>query len=122
MTIGNTLLQLIVAGGLINVWVFRKSKNTSFRGAHSATLKQEFKAYGLPVGVYYLVGFLKISAALVLLISFWIPQLQFYSASVIALLMLGAVAMHIKVQDPLLRSLPAAAMLVMSLSLVYLSF
>lgn len=118
---GGMILQLVVVGGLLNVWVLRKSKGTAYRGGDSQTLMQEFKTYGLSEKIFYLVGFLKISAAMGLIAAFWMPALTLYSASVIAVLMVGALMMHFKVKDPIKKSLPALAMLVMSLSLVFIS-
>jgi len=39
---------------------------------------------------------------------------------VVAALMVGALAMHVKVGDPLMKSLPAALMLVMSVAILLL--
>ena len=50
-----------------------------------------------------------------LLLGFLLPVLVLPGAALLALLMLGAVAMHAKVRDPAIRYLPAVLMLVMSL-------
>ena len=42
------VLKLIIALGLLNVWVIRFDKESSFRGANSNNMPEEFKAYGLP--------------------------------------------------------------------------
>ncbi len=121
MVVLSVILRLIVALGLLNVWLVRQSKSTDYRGADSQNLKQEFLAYGLPLGVFYLVGFLKVGSAIALLASLWLPSIAIYPAGVVAFLMVGALLMHVKVKDPLLKSLPAALMLAMSLSIVALS-
>jgi len=118
----STALQVILAGGLINVWIFRKSKSTSFRGGSAQSLKEEFATYGLPDAVYYIVGFLKLGSALVLLAGIWIHGIQGYAAVVVAGLMVGALGMHLKVGDPMQKSLPALAMLAMSAGLAFLAF
>ena len=60
------------------------------------------------------VGFLKLLFAACLIAGIWFPALTRPAAIGIAILMLGAVAMHIKVKDPLKKSLPALTMLVLS--------
>lgn len=110
------VLQVIVGLGLLNVWLLRNNKSTSYRGGSASNLKEEFHAYGLPTGVYYVVGFLKVTCGLALIAGIWIPSLVAPAAGVVALLMVGALAMHIKVSDPLMKSLPAFLMLLMSAS------
>ena len=43
------VLQLIIAVGLINVWLLRFKKATDYRGGDATNMKEEFIAYGLPV-------------------------------------------------------------------------
>jgi hypothetical protein len=112
-----SLLQVILALGLINVWLVRSGKATAFRGGASTNLHQEFAAYGLSDAVFYLVGALKLASAAALLAALWVPDLALPAASVLAALMLGALAMHLKVKDPLLKSVPALAMLAMTTTL-----
>ncbi|MDG1499041.1 MAG: DoxX family protein [Planctomycetota bacterium] len=114
-------LQVVLALGLLNVWLLRSLKPTRYRGGDSVTLKQEFSAYGLPTWFFYLVGTLKIGSALMLLLGFWFPALIQPAALTILGLMVGALAMHIRVKDPLLRSVPALSMLIMCTVLVTLN-
>lgn len=111
------VLQIILALGLINVWLVRSRKATAYRGGASTNLKDEFAAYGLPDAVFYLVGVLKLAAAAALLAALWVPALVVPAAGVLAALMLGALVMHLKVKDPLLKSVPALAMLAMTTTL-----
>jgi hypothetical protein len=108
-------IQLVVALGLLNVWLLRSKKATAYRGGTAKTLREEFAVYGLPGWFCDVVGFLKITSALALLAGFWIPSLILPAAALIVVLMLGAVSMHAKVRDPIVKTLPAAAMLLMSL-------
>lgn len=116
------LLQLFVAFGLLNVWLVRRSKKTPYRGSNADSLKDEFIAYGLPLWFYYVIGFIKISSAFLLILGFWIPSLVFPTALIIIFLMLGAVLMHIKVKDPLKKMLPALIMLIFSIGICVGSF
>lgn len=113
------LVQVIVPLGILNVWLLRANQTTIYRGGASKSLKEEFSAYGLPEWMFYLVGGIKVSAAIAILLGFLFPSLVVLGAAVISLLMLGALAMHIKVKDTALKSLPATAMLTMSLWLIF---
>ena len=114
------VLQVIVGAGLLNVWLLRARSGTSYRGGNAQTLRQEFDAYGLPAIAFYGVGTLKILAGLILLAGVWLPLPVELAAAVVAALMIGAIAMHIRVKDPARKSVPAALMLVMCLGIVLL--
>ncbi|MEE4270333.1 MAG: DoxX family protein [Thermoanaerobaculales bacterium] len=109
------VLQTVVALGIFNVWILRFGKATQWRGGSADSMKAEFDAYGLPGWSVMVIGFLKILFAACLIAGIWFPVLVRPAAIGIAILMLGAVAMHIKVKDPAMKSLPALTMLVMSL-------
>ena len=113
------ILQLIIAIGLINVWLFRFNKATDYRGGSATNMKEEFIAYGLPVWLMYFVGTLKVSIALMLIISFWVEQLLLYNLIALALLMIAAVLMHVKVKDPIKKSYPALSILFMIALIMY---
>jgi len=115
-----SLLQLIVGLGLFNVWLVRGRSATSYRGGAAQTLQEEFATYGLPGFAFYLVGALKIGAALVLIAGVWIALPVRAAAGLVAALMVGAVAMHLKVGYPPIKSLPAALMLALSAAIVAL--
>lgn len=114
------VLQLIVGMGLLNVWLLRAKWRTSYRGGAATSLREEFQAYGLPEEAFYVVGALKITAGVVLIVGIWMPLPVELAAGVVAALMVGALVMHAKVGDPLKKSVPAALMLVMSMAIVLL--
>jgi len=105
--------QIIVGCGLLNVWLLRFNKSTAYRGGTAANMREEFAAYGLPAWSCYLVGVLKVGSALALLAGLVHPPLVLPAAIVIAMLMAGAVAMHLKVGDPFKKSLPALSVLIL---------
>lgn len=113
------LLEIVVALGLINVWLLRSNLATPFRGGSAKTLRDEFRAYGLGDLAFWLVGTLKLSCAGLLLAGPWFPMVTAPAASVLAALMVGALGMHLKVKDPAAKSLPAAVMLILSLWIVF---
>lgn len=114
------ILQVIVGLGLLNVWLVRSQTATAYRGGNATSLKEEFHAYGLPDWLFYLVGTLKIGAAIAFLVGLWVPALVQPAAAVVLVLMLGALAMHIKVKDPWSKSLPAFLVLVMVAAILVL--
>ena len=116
----HTLLQLITALGLLNVWLLRSSSATSYRGGNAQSLKEEFSAYGLPGAAFYVVGSLKVGAAIALLIGMWVPSVVQPAASLVAVLMVGAVSMHVKVGDPIVKSVPALGMLALCAAMLWL--
>ena len=121
MCIRDRILQLIIAIGLINVWLFRFNKATKYRGANAKNMEEEFAAYGLPIWLMYVVGASKVSIALMLIISFWVEELLVYNLIALAVLMIAAVFMHVKVKDPIKKSYPALSILFMIALIMYLT-
>ncbi len=115
------VLQITVALILLNVWTVRLSKSTAYRGGNAKNLKEEFAVYGLPVWFYKLIGALKLGSALALLAGLWFTGIVFPVAVLVCLLMIGAIAMHLKVRDSLIKFVPAFLMLVMSAIICQLS-
>lgn len=113
------VLQLVVALSLINVWLLQNNKPTRWRGGEAKTLLEEFEVYGLPKWSCYLVGIFKVGLALALIIGIWFPEILRPSAIVLALFLSGSVIMHLKVKDPLIKSLPAAIFLVLCLVIAF---
>jgi len=114
--------KAIIFISIINVWFFRFNMSTEWRGGDAKSMKEEFKTYGLPETMMYAVGGLKVLSALLLMVSIWVPSLALPAAGTMAVLMLGAIAMHIKVSDPLKSSLPAFIFLTLSLFIIASSF
>lgn len=112
-------LQCIVALSILNVWLVQNKKPTKWRGGDAKTLVEEFKAYGLPVWMCYAVGTLKVLFALGLLAAIWFPELRQVSALGLAILLLGSIIMHLKISDPLKKSLPAFLFLCMCLYIAF---
>ena len=108
------ICQLIVALGILNVWLLRPRKATGYRGGAATNMKEEFAAYGLPAWFMYGIGTVKVMLALLILAGIWVPSLVQPAAIGLAALMVGAIAMHIKVKDPLKKSLPALSVLTLS--------
>ncbi|MEY4168441.1 MAG: DoxX family protein [Blastocatellia bacterium] len=107
--------QLLVALGLLNVWLVRSGKPTPWRGGQAKNMREEFQAYGLPTWFMWVVGLFKVSLAILLIAGVWINSVSQPAAMGVSVLMLGAIAMHLKVGDPLKKSLPALSLLLLCL-------
>jgi uncharacterized membrane protein YphA (DoxX/SURF4 family) len=107
--------QVVIALGLLNVWLLRSRKASPWRGGDATNMHEEFAAYGLPAWAPGVVGGLKVGLALLLLGGIWLPVVTRPAAIGVAVLMVGAIAMHVKVGDAPQKSLPAAVLLGLSL-------
>lgn len=117
----SSVLQVIVGLGLLNVWLVRARSATSYRGGSAQSLKEEFAVYGLPEWTFYVVGGLKIISGILLIVGIWVPRLVLLPAAVVAVLMVGALAMHAKAKDPASKFLPALSVLVLSVAILLLN-
>ena len=103
------------------MWLLRRQSATAYRGGEAKNLKDEFATYGLPAPMFYIVGGLKIICGVLLLVGLAYQPVVLPAAAVVAVLMMGAVAMHLKVRDPVSKYVPAALMLAMSVAICVLS-
>ena len=112
------VLSVIVGLTVINVWLFRSGKSTSYRGGDASNLMEEFEVYGL--GDYFMtIGIIKVSLAVLLLLSIYFNKLRLISSLGIGIMMLVAVYMHFSVGDELIKSMPASVMLLSCLIIAY---
>ncbi|WP_378175448.1 DoxX family protein [Aquimarina sp. SS2-1] len=107
------IMQVIVGVSILNVWLVQNKKATKWRGGNAETIVEEFQVYGLPVWSCYVIGALKVLLAILLIVSIWYPFLKETAALGLALLLLGSIAMHFKIKDPLYKSFPAFLFFVM---------
>lgn len=114
------ILQIVLALGIYNVWLVRPNRATAYRGGGAGSLRAEFAAYGLPVWMMYVIGGIKLLAATGLIVGIWIPMLVPMCAVVLAVMMLGAISMHIKIKDSVKQTAPAIGMFLMSLAVIVL--
>lgn len=115
-------IKVFILISILNVWLLRFNKPTSWRGGSAQSMKEEFETYGLSENMVYLVGGLKILFAILIFSSIWLPQLGVPGAAGMSVLMLGAIAMHLKVKDPLKKSFPAFSFLVLSVIIIAMDY
>ena len=118
MKLLSKILSVIVGLTVINVWLFRADKSTLYRGGNASSLLEEFQVYGLE-DYFLLIGIIKVSLAIILILSLYFSKLRFFASFGIAIMMLVAIFMHISVGDELLKSAPATTMLISSLIIAY---
>jgi len=120
-------IKIITALGIFNVWMLRYNKMTEYRGGSAKSLKEEFETYGLKSWFMYIIGTIKIVVSILFIISCFsgyinIPDSAvFYGAAIMSLIMIGAILMHLKVNDPFKKSIPAVTMLTLY-SIIFLNY
>ena len=80
---------------------------TPYRPEGADNLKEEFREYGLPEWARWVVGTLKLTFAALLIVGLILPEVTPIAAAGMGLLMIGAVVAHLRVGDPLAKSVPA---------------
>jgi uncharacterized membrane protein YphA (DoxX/SURF4 family) len=96
-------LQALVAASVFFVWVVRY-----------ANIVQEFKQYGLPDWLRDLVGILKLTFALLLLIGIGQKPFAVAGGIGIAILMGCAFVIHLRVKNPGVKILPCLTLLILA--------
>jgi len=120
MKVLSKILSVVVGLTVINVWLFRSDKSTSYRGGDANSLMEEFVVYGL--GDYFLtIGIIKVGLAVLLILSLYYKKLRMFSALGIGLMMIVAIYMHFSIGDELIKSMPASIMLLSCLIIAYSS-
>ena len=112
------LLSATVSLIVLNVWLFRFNKPTMYRGGDASNMIDEFAVYGLDENFVYIIGALKVLAGL--LVGLIKHKLIIPAAVLMAVLMLGAIGMHFKVNDQAIKFLPSSLMLLFSLGIFFL--
>ena len=108
------IAQIVIALGIFNVWLLRRDKETPYRPEGASNMKEEFRRYGLPDWVRVAVGATKVSLAVLLLVGILFTPLAVGAATLMGLLMISAVAAHVRVGDPWVKAAPAFLMLTLS--------
>ena len=99
---------------ILNVWILRFNKETEYRGGDAKNMREEFQTYGFPSWAVYLIGGTKLSLAVLLLVGIWVESLVRPAAVGLAVLMAGAIGMHLRVGDRLKKAMPAISVFTLS--------
>ena len=97
------ILQIITATSILFVWIVRYEN-----------IIKEFQQYQLPAWLRDLVGILKTSFAIMLLVGIYNENFKILGSFGLILLMLAALFTHIKVKNPLFKALPSLTLLTFS--------
>ena len=82
-------------------------------------MAEEFIVYGLPDWMLPLVRGLKLGAGTLMVVGIWYPIAAAIAGAMLVVLMGGAILMHLKVKDPLLKSVPATCFFLLSCYVVF---
>ena len=108
MTTLLALSEVAVSLSVLWVWIWR----------HQSVI-EEFRRFELADQTLAQVGAIKVTLALSLLLSIWITAIAPLAASGMALMMVAAQYFHEKHQSPLMKRLPSAALLILSIWITY---
>jgi hypothetical protein len=103
-------LQALVVASIVFVWVVRYDN-----------IVQEFNQYNLPDWLRDLVGVLKLSFALMLLIGIERGLFAVVGGVGIAVLMAAAFVVHLRVKNPLFKMLPSLTLLIFSVAIAWIN-
>ncbi len=104
-------LQALVAASIFFVWVVRYDN-----------IVQEFNQYGLPHWLRDLVGILKLTFALLLLLGIQHASLVMIGSLGIAGLMACAFVIHLRVKNPAFKMIPSLTLLALSLIIAVINY
>ena len=104
-------LQALVAASIFFVWVVRYDN-----------VVEEFKQYGLPEWLRDVVGILKLTFSLMLLIGIERQLFALIGGLGISVLMGGAVFTHLRVKNSLFKMLPSLTLLLLSLVIAFINY
>lgn len=104
-------LQALVAASIFFVWVVRYDN-----------VIEEFKVYGLPNWLRDMVGILKLTFSLMLLIGIDREPFAVAGGLGIAILMGCAFFTHLRLKNPLLKMLPSLTLLLLSLVIAFINY
>ena len=114
-----TIAQVFIAVAMFDVWLFRYDKPQRARGGEAKTMAEEFAVYGLPAWFRHVIRVLKLGAGTLLVVGIWYEPLALAGGLLLVVLMGGAIAMHVKVRDPLYKSIPATTFFLLSAFVAY---
>ena len=100
------ICKVLLAVSLFYVWVVRYEN-----------IKKEFVDYKLPTWLRDLVGILKLSFSVMIISSD--KDLVLIGSMGIVLLMVGALATHFRVRNPLIKMIPAITLSLLCLMIIY---
>ena len=102
-----SILQIITASSVFFVWVVRYDN-----------IIEEFVYYKLPTWLRDLVGILKVSFGIMLLMGVYDEKFKIIGAGGLSLLMIAALLTHVKVKNPIYKAIPAVTLLSFSVIII----
>ena len=123
------LFKFMLPLSIYNVWIIRRFWKSRYRSGNASTLFEEFQVFGYSRYFFYFIGIMKICCASLILFgtlcqimnigdiesSFYV----YWGTLILLILMIGALASHIRVRDDIEKLLPAAFVLLLASVLFY---
>ena len=113
------IVQVVVAVAMFDVWLLRYNSPLRARGGDAKTMVEEFRVYGLPDWLRQVVRLLKLGSGALMIAGLWYSPAALVAGGTLVVLMAAAIAMHIKVNDPLYKWLPATLFFLLSCFVTY---
>ena len=104
-------LQALVAASIFFVWVVRYENVVS-----------EFRQFGYPNWLRDLVGILKLTFSILILVGIEQKQFAVVAGIGISLLMLAAFVTHLRVKNPPIMMMPSLTLMVVSVLISFLNY
>lgn len=117
--------EAFVGLGSWSVWTWRLRMKTNFRGEGADNFLKDFQGYGLPTWFFKCVGVFECGCASMLILAIMYPfqilkfgdvniSFALVGATGLLILMIAAIASHVKAGHPLAKSAAAATIAVLS--------
>lgn len=114
--------QVFILVAMVDVWLLRYDQPLLARGGDARTMAEEFRLYGLPDWFRHLIRALKLGCGALVFLGIWFPLAAVVAGSLLAALMAGAIAMHVKIKDPWVKSVPATFFFTLSVFVAYMNW
>lgn len=111
----------------ITIWILQGILAASFAVAGLAKLggaesqKEWYEHWRLPQGFRIVTGLVESTAAALLIIGYWLPQLVMYGALLLVFVGIGGLITHMRISDPAKDMIPIATLGLFALALFLLT-
>ncbi len=114
--------QVFILVAMLDVWLLRYDQPLLARGGDAKTMAEEFRLYGLPDWFRQLVRVLKLGCGAFVFVGIWVPMAAVIAGLMLAVLMAGAIVMHVKIGDPWFKAVPATFFFTLSAFVAYMNW
>jgi len=113
MYITQIILSILLAALYLGSGIAKLTGAEAFR--------KDAERFGFSYGTFRIIGLLEVAAAAGLIIGLWVTALAVAAAIGLVLLMIGGFITHMRVKDPMGKSLPALLFAVLSAVVIFVA-